>query len=453
MIERFRYFWWYTFVFFLPWQTVWIVREVFVGGEKWQYATVGIYASDVALMLCAALLVVRAPRDLWRKMRGDVFACLFMALFAWTFLSVLWATEKNMALLSTWRVFLMTLAYLCARYGVMSFRKTLAVFLASMTFQAMLALGQWTMQFVFSSSLFGIAEHDSAQWGTFVLKTESGRFLRAYGGFEHPNVLGGALVFAILFGVWLSATTKNALMKRGFLGMTAVSVFALVLTFSRSAWLGFFMGSSVLLFATVKCCFHENDGRVKKRSRFSGAVFLALTSFFVGFFLVRDIALSRFSEETLAREGSISDRTVYMRQAGVAIKESLFFGVGGGNFTAFSRLRFPSEGRFIGDFQPVHAVPILVFAELGVVGSFLFTLLFVFGFIRVWEKRSICAGVIFFALLPLLALDHWLWSGHFGAVFLGLLFGLCAMCLGGKTRDIPIVARNGKCVYYKPVNP
>ncbi|QQR77196.1 MAG: O-antigen ligase family protein [Candidatus Moraniibacteriota bacterium] len=425
MGERVKNFLWYTFVFLLPWQTVWIFREVFVDGEKWQYATIGMYVSDIVLVAFAIFFYLCASRETWRELSRDVFVRIFVALLAWSLLSTLWAINRELALLSVWRVFLMTLVYVCMRYGGVSFRKTIAMFLFSMTVQAGLALSQWVSQFVFSSSLFGIAQHDPSQWGTFVLKTESGRFLRAYGGFEHPNVLGGALAMAILFGVWLSVTARRLCVRVALLGMTVVSSFALVVTFSRSAWMALGCGGGVLFLGLINL--NRRIIAVRKvAQRLAISLFFVGTSFSLGFLLVRDIAMSRFSDETLAREGSLSDRAVYMEQALVAIREHPILGVGGGNFTAFSMERFPDAGAFVGAFQPVHMVPILVFVELGVIGFVLFLLLFAFGFARAWKQRNVLSLSILFALVPMLLIDHWLWSGHFGALFLGFLLGVCA---------------------------
>lgn len=450
MIEKMRNLLWYACVFLLPWQMVWILRETFIGGEKWQYATVGLYVSDVALLACVIFLCLGASRDVWRGMSRDAIVWIFVALFVWSLLSIVWAMEKNIALLSAWRVFLVMLTYASARYGEVSFRKTLLVFLVSMTMQAGLAILQWVSQFVSASSFLGIAEHDPSRWGSFVLKTESGRFLRAYGGFEHPNILGGALAIATLFGVWLSVMAKGIFARVGFLGMAIVLSFTIVFTFSRSAWLGFGIGTFFALLglwvaSTKKRNFFrvldECSTHAQKVSFFgfgvqSGqwersraglilvSILISLISFCVGFFLVCDIAMSRFSEETLAREGSLSDRGAYMQQALVAIREHPVFGVGGGNFTAFTQARFPESGTFVGDFQPVHMAPILIFAELGAVGFVLFASLFSFAFARAWREKNVFAGMILCALLPPLFLDHWLWSGHFGVLFLGFLFGI-----------------------------
>jgi O-antigen ligase len=427
MMKRMQNLLWYVFVFLLPWQTVWIVHEVFVVGEKWQYATLGLYASDVALLLFVVLFCFSASREVWREIGRDIFVWIFAALVVWSLLSIMWAIEWELAFFSVWRILLAMLAYVCVRYGGASLRKTLSVFLVSMTLQAGLALSQWVSQFVFASSLLGIAEHDPSRWGTFVLKTESGRFLRAYGGFEHPNVLGGVLTLATLFGVWLSVTTKRFGLRIIFLAMTVLASFALVFTFSRSAWMGLGAGVGMVVLNAVRDFFSKKLLLKKKLSGVFFAVSVAIFSFCVGFFLVRDIAMSRFSEETLVREGSFSDRRVFLEESFVAIREYPIFGVGGGNFTAFTQAHFPESGNFVGDFQPVHMVPILVFAELGVVGFVLFVSLFVFAFLRAWQEKNVFAGMILCVLLPLLFLDHFLWSGHFGTAFLVFLFGIIAL--------------------------
>lgn len=438
-----------------------------MSGEKWQYATLGIYVSDVALLLCALFFVFGTKREVWRGVVRDRVLLLLGVFFLWALLSSLWSIDASLALISAWRLFLMALAFVLARYGDVSMRKTISIFLLSMSIQASLALSQWAGQYIAPSTLLGIAEHDPARWGTFVLKTEGGRFLRAYGGFEHPNVLGGALAVAILFGVWLSVTAKRVSSRAVFLGMTALMSFALVFTLSRSGWMGFGIGVFFFLILSSYCApFVRGSGgsgteentfshqllsigaHVRKniffcsfrlswlqrnclsldvaKQSFRTTLVIMILSFSIAFFLVCDIALSRFSEGTLAREGSLSDRALYFEQALSVIREHLVLGVGGGNFTAFTRERLPSAGTFVGAFQPVHMVPVLVFAELGAVGFVLFALPLLCWFVSAWKRRNALSMAIFCTLLPMLLLDHWLWSGHFGMMFLGLLLGVCA---------------------------
>ena len=49
----------------------------------------------------------------------------------------------------------------------------------------------------FSSSWFGLAEHDVNMLGTSVIEGTASRWLRAYGTFDHPNVFGGYVATAL----------------------------------------------------------------------------------------------------------------------------------------------------------------------------------------------------------------------------------------------------------------
>lgn len=405
---------WYAFAFLLPWQTVWIVREVFVGGEKWQYATFGIYASDVALLVFFTLSISLSGWNIFRASARDVPAICLGTLFVWTMFSMLWAIRSDMAILSAWHMLLLFLAYLSARFGGMSTRVSLWFFIASMSIQAMMGVIQWTLQYVPPSTLFGIAEHESWRAGASVLKTEAGRFLRAYGGFEHPNVFGGSLAASAILSAWFAISSESAFRRRIFISAATLFSFVLALTFSRSGWMAFWFGTPALFFLCAK----------KIGIRDATPILFVSISFLIAFFLVRDIASSRFSEETLLREGSFSDRVIYLDQAVSAIREHSILGVGGGNFTAFSRIRFPESGTFIGAFQPVHTVPLLIFSELGIFGFALFVFLLANSLFRAfWEKRELAIAILF-AFFPMLFLDHFLWSSHFGAVSLGFLLGI-----------------------------
>ena len=47
-----------SILFLLPWQTIYITKENFLNGEKWQSGTLGFYALEGLLWLCAILFIV-----------------------------------------------------------------------------------------------------------------------------------------------------------------------------------------------------------------------------------------------------------------------------------------------------------------------------------------------------------------------------------------------------------
>jgi O-antigen ligase len=82
--------------------------------------------------------------------------------------------------------------------------------------------------------------------------------LRAYGGLDHPNILGGVLVFALLLSAFLLARKKiiNSRIEVWGLILLFFSYFfaliALFFTFSRTAWLAYLIGMVILAVTLIK---------------------------------------------------------------------------------------------------------------------------------------------------------------------------------------------------------
>ncbi len=83
-----------------------------------------------------------------------------------------------------------------------------------------------------------------------------GRFYRAYGTFEQPNPFGGFINLTALLSLgtlvglavdcWQKKRANHTLLLLG--GVTAVTLAALIASWSRGAWLGFAAGTAVLAF-------------------------------------------------------------------------------------------------------------------------------------------------------------------------------------------------------------
>src|SRR3990167_6847513 len=111
-------------LFLLPWQTIWLTKERFLNGVKWEYGTLGVYATEILLWTCAILFIFWYwPRAKLRvtsypasgrdpahgggglrvtKDRLFVFACLLFTLYS--LLSSLWSSDRDLAFQHTLRV-------------------------------------------------------------------------------------------------------------------------------------------------------------------------------------------------------------------------------------------------------------------------------------------------------------------------------------------------------------
>jgi len=70
-MKRFAVYPFLVVLFFLPLQTVYLLREPMIGGEKWQYGTMGIYATDILLILVLVLGAYCARYYVRRRTRSN----------------------------------------------------------------------------------------------------------------------------------------------------------------------------------------------------------------------------------------------------------------------------------------------------------------------------------------------------------------------------------------------
>ncbi len=426
----------FTFLFLLPLQTVFLLREPFVLGEKWQYGTIGVYVTDVLLVvmlgvaLCTWLRSIKYKVSSIKYGRSEAVLVLFLL---WAGLSVVWAGDQVLAFSFFMKSLLAAGVFFLARsFEEVSAKKVILVLMAAGIIQSGIGIGQFLFQQSVDSSILGTNAHEAWQAGSSVLKIDGGpaspslggRFLRAYGTFPHPNMLGGFLAVTLVFGIAYQVLCTARLKKneRTLLLIGSVIVLlGLILTFSRVAWLGSGFGIGTLFVWS----FFSGDTR-KLRPLFSGMfskTFLVLIVAGLVFVTVlHEQVFPRFDGATIKHEGSVSERVQSFQDAGMVIGEgNILLGTGVGNFTA-EVMRLEPE-RPVWSIQPAHNVFVLVFSELGLVGL-LFFVLFLWSVLRNMKKQSAIFIVALFSLLPILLLDHWLWTSHFGLLLLFLLIGL-----------------------------
>lgn len=413
------------FLFLLPFQTVFLLREPVVGGEKWQYGTVGIYLSTVVAL--SGLLFSALER--FRKRKGSVSELLtivrrgrradlvLLLLVLWAGVSVSWAADGFLAAYAFLLLLLAADIFVWTRETVRGGRAdaVLMTLIAASSIQALLGIWQFTAQESFSSTILGTAVHPVWEAGTSVLKNGSGRWLRAYGTFPHPNMYGLFLAVGLIAAVRLPLFRHGSPVRHvAAWGAVAIIVFGLAVSFSRIAWLGAAMGLSALFLWKFL-----RDGISKVTVATIAVVAVSLLSATVA---LRETILPRFDADVVAVEGSVTERMTTYRDAWRVIGESPLLGTGMWNSTA-ELLRLEPD-RPVWDIQPAHDAPLLVLSELGIPGVFLlvlFLVLFRSGF-GLRDTHALAGTCLVF--VPSLLLDHFLWSSHFGLLFLFVLLGL-----------------------------
>lgn len=360
----------------------------FVFGIPQDLLAVSIYLSDVLIIFYVLVFIGEFifKRSVKNKLasfykRRKVFVLAAAAFNFYLFINALFVSDKP--LLSLWfssKVFEFSLFSTLAQFTLSKkrvFKLSLAVLSISIFWQSSLMLLQFTLQK--SLGLWFVGER------SFSVDTPSiahvyifgKQLLRPYGTFPHPNV---AAAFFIVTFIILSAQQRSKSEKLNIFA-PVVSLLSVFLTFSK--------GAAVAIVAS--------------------SVFTLRKPFYltIVFFLAAFSALMFFKNLPEGQVASIAERLVLSQAAVELIFKNPLFGVGSANFvhtlSAFNLFSI-ADVRLL---APVHNVFLLIFAEEGFIGLFLFLILIWAAFKNISVRWQFALA---FALIVFLTVDHFLWT-------------------------------------------
>ncbi|HAM37294.1 MAG: hypothetical protein US24_C0033G0004 [candidate division WS6 bacterium GW2011_GWC2_36_7] len=256
-----------------------------------------------------------------------------------------------------------------------------------------------TMQFIGGSSLglsmLGESQVVSGMQGSSFVTLNSEVFLRAYGTFPHPNVLGGYFVMNVLLGLFLFSKSEGFYKKLSIL-LIILSCIFVTLTFSR-----------IVILLVLGIVFVTLVYKLIKGKLFS----------FTPLLLVE-----RFTNLISGNDTSWTDRINLMKSGLGVMKNNLMFGTGLGNFTKGMENNIPSTVNGVLLIQPVHNVLLLMIAELGIVGSLLYVLLLGKVLVSNVSKMNWFKWLVILTLVVIGCFDHYLFSLPQGMIIGGILF-------------------------------
>ncbi len=382
----------YLYVFLLPWQTVWIFDERFIGGAKWQWGTGQIYATEIILWVILILFFISYFLFPISKNNQKIFKLEFwtsklntkrlLTLSIWLFifysgLSIIWSAEK-------WPAYYLWLHWLegAALFLVLirskiEAQKILWALSLSGAIQAIMAIGQFLAQSVPANKWLGIAAHSAGSLGEMTLIAGGERWLRAYGALPHPNILGGFLLLSLLAAVYLSLRLdwRSPLKRLSLSVLAAIIAAGIFFSFSRSAWLAAAIAIAFLAAQVIK---------LKDFRRFT-ILTAPLLSFAILALIFAPLIISRFDAGNRFTYVSGAERLSQNAQALSFWSQAPLGGVGLNNYTWRLARVYPGQPAY--DNQPAHNIYLLLAAELGLVGLAAFLLLAAAIGLAAWRRH------------------------------------------------------------------
>jgi O-antigen ligase len=229
-------------------------------------------------------------------------------------------------------------------------------------------------------------------------------WLRSFGTFPHPNILGGFLAISLIwildsFIAGFHKDQHSPVCLFQFLAFL-LGLFALFISFSQSAWAAFILG--LVLYLQIKMSVGGGVNRLKLSWLAFGLIFLILS-----FFYIYKLPLD-----------SANTRRIDLTQVAFSLWGSHpLVGIGAGNFVSASSYFWK---------EPVHNIYFLILSETGIVGFLPFLLLLLYSLIHSYKKiKTFPLPLVLIIEIMFLGLfDHYLITSSAGSLLFWIILGM-----------------------------
>ncbi len=458
----------YGFLFTLPLS----IRKVLwyrpLHGAFNEYADISLYLSDIMLMLALGAWFLKERHDL--KLMSIARKCFTwntrsvlvgfpVVLILWSIASLLWARDSVVGiffvckLIELYGLYLFTLfhivphgTYALAQKQVI-FRKVLGIFILAGVLESSLSIGQFMLQHSLGLTFLRESILQPSSLGVAKIILDGDKYIRAYGTFPHPNILGGFLCCTILlshmyFKMFHVEQEQGKLM---YYGVLLIQIIGLGVSFSKSAILGFLLSVCFIVIVS-RGTKHEYAGMRKNTVRLKKFNFkhvFSVAILVVGAFVCTEFYV-RVDKDALLFQ-SLRERVLYQQVAFDVIHNHPILGISCGQLVIFMAQQtiYPL---YDWQLQPVHNVFLLIWAELGVIGFFIFTMWYITlvgsklkhtmlttvvlndaqNFLQKLIYLNVYARAALIGFLPILIADHYLWDIQQGQLLFWIVCGLSA---------------------------
>ena len=384
-------------LFFSPWVLEWPigVSELNPGETKLRLAD-GLALISVVLYALAGW----SGRTRLKLPLVRIYAGASILLIAWALASSLWAAQPGTTLAFSIRMLWWMAVALRVACDDVPPRQIAIALLSGLLLQTTLGLVQFGTQHHLGLSALGELPIDLTYPGVSVINAGGQTLIRLYGLSGHPNVIGGYAAIALLLGVGL-LRERRAL----WLALWLIGLIGLLLTFSRSALLGFLIGLGFMALAW------RPDRRRARHVIIGGGLIVGIFALVFAPFVI-----SRLSVAVATEQVSIDERLAQTALAWRLLSRHPLAGVGAGNFALYNSSAIAGLPA-----QRVHNVPLLIASELGVPGVVLW-LVSVGAVIVAGVRSSRAATTIWpivltsalIALLVIAQFDYYGWTSSQG---------------------------------------
>ncbi|MFZ4648576.1 MAG: O-antigen ligase family protein [Patescibacteria group bacterium] len=397
----------------LPWQIKYILHPGQVNAGQNNFLEIAIYGYFLILILFIVSAIYQTiVKKCWPKKISRLDWAL-LAFMVFIFTSTFFSPDYGLAFSHFLYFFGGAALLFFSRLFKREINSRLVVnaFLVSCILSAILGIFQFSIQRVPEIKYF-VASHQVANFsGESVLENGGSRLLRAYGSFDHPNIFGGVMAIALLIVINRIFQVKNQKEWQVLIIAFILFFLALLMSFSRAAWLTFAVALAVRLVINRR----QELFKTLMILGLSAAISLVFFSSYSGWLMARVSASGRLENI------SLEERWTGVKIVTEQILHNPFQSVGLGSYIIFLEKKVPNLSAWV--YQPVHNAWLLLTVEAGFWVTITFLVIWLLVILENKKRQAFTASLVA-ALFVLSFFDHWLISLPFGILFCFFIFSL-----------------------------
>ncbi len=391
------------FVFCFSFQIRTLIHSspIYYSGNFNPYTSFFLYLNDILIVISLIAFglhqLINKKNNLESKSTKITITLLVATLFI-SIQTLIFSQSPLLSHLYTFRIISFLIFIYLTFQRIISAKTLINIFLASIVTQSMIAIFQYTAQSSIGLSFFGESTISPTTPGVAKIALSDHNILRSYGTLTHPNILGGALVFGLILSIkrFKSDTWFYSL-------ILLIQTAALIMTFSRSAWL------ALIVAAFVWYSLQENKIRISFKWI---ALALSLTLFIIIGFNIEEIIFQRLLSPS---PEAYTERSLFY-----SISKNMFldqpWGVGIGQFTAAMQ-SYTSTALAPWQYQPVHNVFLLITNELGFIGIGIFLITLTIIFLETLKAKNEDSHLLISisgSIVTIMMFDHYFFTSYAG---------------------------------------
>lgn len=383
------------------WKSLWGRKKIFMGDSKMLFS--------ICLLMVAGIMSVFFAFD---RLTSLYYLLILTELFVfYVFVNNHLRTKKNISVF-------------------------LNVFIFSILLQSILGILQFFLGHSVGLHLLGESPLSSDIAGVAKIAIGGAKHIRSYGTFPHPNVFATFLLVSGMANLYLLSLARNKTYKSYLAVSLVFTAVALLLTFSRIAWLlaiifwGIYM-VRIFNFQPASPKFQRGEFSIfkslknKKNALWALLVLLVIVSLLV---YLAPAIWWRINPALSTTWESLSARMIVFEKSWTLIK-SHPYGIGIGNFVieiAYQLTGYPS---WIA--EPAHNTFVMILVETGIVGL-LGVIAIVVRVFAGFKKVPLFLRYIFLILFISMFFDHAFWDIRQSQFLLFLVLGLLSGYISGN---------------------